>query len=81
MFEVYFVNSYNKRRLIGNCENFYDVNKCITEFLKEKKFKSYYSRISNPKENHLEIDVGSHSEFFDVVGNQKEIDDILLTLK
>ena len=58
-----FKDSYDNERELGNFETEAQAYKCISEFLKEHNYKSYYTRVSHFPEYDL-IDVGSWSEFF-----------------
>lgn len=58
-----FENSRGERRVIGNPETWQEANRIIQKFLKDHRFKSYYTRI-NFYPGEWEIDVGSHCEFF-----------------
>jgi hypothetical protein len=60
---LYFQNSRDERRIIGNPENEDQAFKMIQSFLKEKNYKSYYTRTWKDDEGTW-YDVGSHSEFF-----------------
>lgn len=63
---VFFTNRAEKR-FIGNCETVQDGYKIIYNFLEERNYDSPYTRISK-YEDHLWIDVGSHTEFFEIWG-------------
>jgi len=54
---------YSGERNIGVADTYNDAMKIINKFLNEHHFKSYYSimRVLNDK---IQIDVGSHTEFF-----------------
>lgn len=60
---LYFQNSKGIERIIGHPNTLEEANNIITDFLEERKFKSYY-RICNMEENRIRFDVGSHTEFF-----------------
>ena len=66
MLTLYFKNSYGIRREIGSGETEKDIYKIINQFLKERNFKSYYTRswVSRDNEKEKVYDVGSHTEFF-----------------
>lgn len=73
MFEVYFRRSNGEDKFLANCTDFHTVSEVINHFLKEHNFKSYYSRMWISAPGHLEIDVGSHTEFFIVKGPVEEV--------
>jgi len=58
-----FVDSCENERLIGTVENESEAMRCISEFLKERNYKSYYTRKWRSGD-HIIYDVGSWSEFF-----------------
>lgn len=62
---VEFENSHGKLRTIGQANSIDECWDIISEFLKERKFKSYYNRrwIAEGK---MMFDVGSYTEFFHV---------------
>ena len=67
---VYFQNSENKERIIGIAHNIDDVMKIIKDFIDDHNFKSYYTRVwYHENDDRTWFDVGSHTEFFFVVGN------------
>lgn len=68
MIKVYFRNSYDEDKIIGHASNYRAVSKIIQDFLKEKNFKSYYTR-NWEEDDKTWYDVGSHSEFFWIEGN------------
>lgn len=43
-----------------------EANKFIVDFLDEKNYKSHYWRRWNVSDNIERIDVGSHTEFFEI---------------
>lgn len=69
---VYFENSHGEERLIGigftkdECYNIIDL------FLDEHEYKSYYKR-SWETDRELCVDVGSHSEFFYIREESKNV--------
>ena len=63
--KLYFENSQGKERLIAECETVQEAHKEIDKFLDEHNFKSYYTR-SWGNDDGVTIDVGSHSEFFNI---------------
>ena len=72
MGNLWFENSLGMERLIAGVDNWHDVHRSIREFIdqcnigkaKDKKFKSYYTRIWRQEDGRWRIDVGSHTEFF-----------------
>lgn len=62
--ELYFENSYGKRRLIGRPKNAEESWKMIHGFCDERNFKIYYVRSWNTENGEKHYDVGSHTEFF-----------------
>ena len=81
---LYFKNSAGIEREIGQPNTYKSTCKMIDKFLKEHKFKSYYTRIQREYDNpccktdktkiRYVFDVGSHTEFFilDTKGKQIE---------
>lgn len=65
--KLYFENSQCKEWLIAECETVQEAHKEIDKFLDEHNFKSYYTR-SWGNDDGVTIDVGSHSEFFNIKG-------------
>lgn len=66
MYIVYFENSNGDKRQIGAAAQKNEANKFIVDFLDEKNYKSHYWRRWNTKDNIERIDVGSHTEFFEI---------------
>ena len=46
--------------------------KIIMDFLAEHNYHSYYQRLYSTKENCITVDVGSHTEHFEVWGMKIE---------
>lgn len=65
--KLYFQNCQGKERLIAECETVQEIHKEINKFLDEHNFKCYYTR-SWGNEDSVALDVGSHSEFFEIKG-------------
>lgn len=63
---VFFIKD-NKKRQIGISNDIQECYKIIYNFLEERNYDSPYTRISK-YEDHLWIDVGSHTEFFEIWG-------------
>ena len=63
---VFFIKD-NKKRQIGISKNIQECYKIIYNFLEERNYDSPYTRISKYKD-HLWIDVGSYTEFFEIWG-------------
>lgn len=63
MGKVYFGNSVDKKREIGEASNRQEAWKIINKFLDDHNYKSYYVRVWK-RENFYILDVGSWSEFF-----------------
>ena len=81
---LYFETSNNEYRLLAdNIQGKIDevvsdamdrrISKIINKFLKEHNFKSYYTRVWQEDDNNVRFDVGSHTEFFIVSTEEKEI--------
>lgn len=66
MYIVYFENSNGDKRQIGAAAQKDKANKFIVDFLDEKNYKSHYWRRWNVSDNIERIDVGSHTEFFEI---------------
>lgn len=68
---LWFENRYGEERLIASVKTWDDVFHCINEFIrqcnehkpKDKQFKSYYIRTWQSGDR-VQLDVGSHNEFF-----------------
>ena len=58
-----FESQYKEKRVISKPPDIKSMWEDIDKFLKEHNFRSYYSRI-NFLGDKLQIDVGSHTEFF-----------------
>ena len=58
-----FSNSQAQRRIIGNPATYEEAMGIIKNFLKNHRYKSYYTRLTF-LDDEIEIDVGSWSEFF-----------------
>lgn len=58
----------NEKRFLGEFGTVKGIWDCIDQFLEERNFKSYYTRVNMIDENSLELDVGSWSEFFIIEG-------------
>ena len=61
---VFFTNNKIKKE-IGTGESIQECHNIISQFLKERNYKSYYWRIAKYTD-HEWIDVGSYTEFFEV---------------
>lgn len=67
MFEVYFVDNLNKKRLLcDNADSDREAHKIINDFLKSKNYKAPYFR-EWIEDNIIIVDVGSHTEFFNII--------------
>lgn len=60
---IYFLNTYGKRKQIGTASTQEEIFKIINKFLDEHNYKSYYTRTWTEKDE-MWVDVGSHTEFF-----------------
>lgn len=71
MAKLWFGDSFGKKRVIAECENFREANVAIDKFIADanakrtdgRPFKRYYTRIWN-EDGHSVFDIGSHTEFF-----------------
>jgi hypothetical protein len=71
-----FLNSKNKETPVGTCETIEEAYSQINDFLKDKGFESYYTRIWRDRDGEsprLMLDVGSHTEFFLLYGTEEEL--------
>ena len=68
MYKIYFEKNGLKRE-IGKSSTKEEARKVINDFLKERKYKSYYWNIIKIDSKTERIDVGSWSEFFYVSEN------------
>ena len=62
--KLYFENSFQQRRLIGEPATSKESLEIISRFFKERNFEIYYVRQYTTPEGETIYDVGSHSEFF-----------------
>ena len=79
-YHIYFKNSFGKETFLDtimaeeNVDMEKSILKClerIDKFLKSKNYKSYYQRWwFEEDKNKIIIDVGSHSEFFNIYYNK-----------
>lgn len=72
MASVYFSDSLGTLRKIGDATQWPDCMKIIMDFLSEHNYHSYYQRFYSTKENCITVDVGSHTEHFEVWGMKIE---------
>ena len=72
MASVYFCDSLGTLRQIGDAAQWQGCMKIIMDFLAEHNYHSYYQRFYSTKENCITIDVGSHTEHFEVCGMKIE---------
>lgn len=66
---VYFENSLGQRRLIAETATTQETSSAIQSFLKDHNYTSYYSRSWKNEKGETVVDVGSHTEFFYIVGD------------
>lgn len=66
MYKVLFINSMGKSKQIGNTESQEQAYAIISKFLDKYNFKSYYSRTWKTSDKTTVVDVGSHTEFFQI---------------
>lgn len=62
--KLYFEDSFQQRRLIGEPETSKESWEIISKFCKDRNFKIHYVRKWTTPEGENMYDVGSHSEFF-----------------
>ena len=67
MYIVMFINSEGKSRQIGKVKTPIQAYCAINKFLEEHHFKSYYTRTWQTNEKTTVVDVGSHTEFFQII--------------
>ena len=67
MYIVMFINSEGKSRQIGKAEAQIQAYCIINKFLEERNFKSYYTRTWQTNDKTTVVDVGSHTEFFQII--------------
>lgn len=67
MYKVMFENCLGKKRTLAVVNTMELANKTICDFLKEKDFKSYYQRRWKIDDKTIKVDVGSHTEFFEII--------------
>lgn len=66
--KLYFVNSKGIERLIAEPASVKECNVAIDKFLEEHNYKSYYTNIYQEPNGRIILDVGSHTEQFEVEG-------------
>lgn len=66
--KLFFRNSYNELKKLGEPETEQQAFNMIVDFLKEHNYKMYYCRTWVTEEGTRIYDVGSHSEFFELEG-------------
>lgn len=72
---IYFENSKEELRKIGEAKTLKEINNIIQSFLDDHHFKSYYTQVTLESSNRVILDVGSHTEFFIVTNeDDKSID-------
>lgn len=64
--KLYFKNSDHELKLIAECESEELCYDEINKFLEDKNYKSYYYRQWITDDGIITVDVGSHSEFFEI---------------
>lgn len=67
MYKVLFQNMAGERRKIAIASTEEMCYRAINEFLEEKNYHSYYTRVIELCDGSKKIDVGSWSEFFFIV--------------
>lgn len=70
---VEFENSKGERREIGEGVTMRGCFQIIRKFLDDHNFTSYYQRISEEENGSIWVDVGSHTEFFWIVDDNKKL--------
>lgn len=67
--KLYFQNSLDQRKLIGEPSTAEESRKIIHDFCAERNFKIYYTRTWVTPGGEKYYDVGSHTEFFVEINN------------
>lgn len=67
MYKVVFENHFGEKKTLAAVDTVELANKTICDFLKEKGFKSYYQRRWKINDKTTKVDVGSHTEFFEII--------------
>lgn len=79
---LWFENSAGERRVIANCKNWKEINRAIDNFVAEanarkpagvRPFRIHYIRSQDVGDNLVQLDVGSHTEFFYWEGKNAEL--------
>lgn len=70
--KLYFQNSQGERRLIGEPRTAEESHKIMHNFCADRNFKIYYIRSWVTKSGEKYYDVGSHTEYFIEVNDDKE---------
>ena len=83
---LWFENQFGERRVIANCNTWEEINKAIDQFVAAanaakpphvKPFKIHYIRSQDMGDNLVQLDVGSHTEFFYWEGTNAQLFDNL----
>lgn len=84
---LYFQNSQGIEKEIGQPNTIEETQKIISDYLAERKFKAYYTRMQietdgamrkkKPNCTRMILDVGSWSEFFILETNGTELDNLI----
>jgi len=84
---LYFQNSQGIEKTIGQPNTLEETRKIIADYLKAKKYKSYYTivrpeqdgamRKKKPDCKRFVFDVGSHSEFFILEGDCPDLEGLV----
>lgn len=69
-----FLDRYGNYSSLGSFQEKEDVFKKMHEYVEGIKFKSYYTRINYLGKDKIEVDFGSHSEFFYVEAENEDED-------
>lgn len=65
--KLYFVGGWDKERFLQEVDSIHGAQKVMGDFMRERNFKSYYTRMYMCGER-LRFDVGSWYEFFELEG-------------
>jgi hypothetical protein len=66
LYDLYFLDSYDYKRLVQKKVKYNDLNKVMTEYIRSlnPNYTIYYVRTWQPSDTSIMFDVGSHTEFF-----------------
>ena len=70
--KLYFQNSHGERRLIGEPKTHEESSRIYQKFCADRNFKIYYVRSWTTSKGEIYYDVGSHTEYFVEVDDDRD---------